>query len=275
MIDDLGGGEPRREAEQLAGLVAVTQPAAMHQLHDMVGDRRAEHMAETGRHPPFRAEQRQRDALAAEDGLECGDGARGDDVDRLVQAVGGSAHEGPRRVTVLDDRERGVGQGAERHHRLAEDAPEGAGHVLAEDGGQPQLAHRDADPPADLPGGALDVGQHVAVLAGGPQWGVLGGAGERAAAAPVDLQTAAHHHRLQRRALRSGADDGRGGIRGERAGMVQRGAGVGFPDADVDDDVRVELGDDVDDAFALRRLEEVELGHSQAAAGRVHVDAHE
>ena len=123
--------------------------------------------------------------------------------------------------------------------------------MLAQHRGEAQLADGDTDPPADLASRTLDVGEHVAVLGGGVQRGVLGGTGGRVAGPAVDLDAAAHHHALQRRALGRGTDHGGGGVGGELASVSQAGSSIGFPDAQVDEHVRVELGDDIDDAFAL------------------------
>ena len=228
------------EAEHLAGHGAVGETAAVHELDDVLGDGRAEQMAQLPGDGPLGAEQRQRHPLAAHDGLGDGDGVRSDDVQRLVEPVGGSGHERSRCVAVFDDRERRVGEHAERHDRLAQQATERAGHVLAQHGRQAQLADGDAHAAADVAGRLLDVGQHAAVLGGGVQRCVLGGASGRAAVAAVHLDAAAHHHALERRALGGGADDGGGGVGGELAGVGQPGAGVGFPHAEVDEHVRVE-----------------------------------
>ena len=93
--------------------------------------------------------------------------------------------------------------------------------------------------------------------------------------AAVDLHPAAKHHGLQRRALGGRAHDGGGGVGGEPPGVRKTDAGVGLPDAEIDEHVRVERGDDLDDAIALRGLEQMELGLAKSPARRVHIDADE
>ena len=83
----------------------------------------------------------------------------------------------------------------------------------------------------------------LAVLARRVDVGRLVGSGRRAAGPAVDLDAAAHDHRLQRPALGGGAEDRRRRVVGELAGRRRVGPAVRLPHRDVHDDVRVERGD--------------------------------
>ena len=77
----------------------------------------------------------------------------------------------------------------------------------------------------------------------------------------------------QRRALGGRSDDRGGRVAGEPLGHGGAGAGVGLPDGEVHQHVRVERRDDVDDPLAIAGIDEVELAATQPAPGRIDVDA--
>ena len=264
-----------REAEQVAHPRVVGQPAAVHHLDDVVGHRRAEHAADHGRDPPVGPDQRDRQPPSAPGALQRGDPAVGDDVHRLIESIPGGDDEGPGGVGVLDDGERRVGQHAERDRRLAQQAAERARDVRAEHGARADGADGDADAGADRVRRALDVGQLAAVPAGRVDGGVLVGAGGRAAGPAVDLDPAAHDHRLEGAALGRGAEDRRrrlvGESRGDGGAARLNGSHTamwtttcGLNAVTVSTMRSCSLGRDA-----------VEHGPVETAAGRIGVDAHE
>ena len=124
-----------------------------------------------------------------------------------------------------------------------------------------------ADAGADGVGGALDAGDHLAVAGGRVDAGGLVGPGGSAAPTAVDLDAAAHDDRLQRPALGGGAEDGGGGVVGELPRQGGCGPAEGFPHGDVHDDVRVERGDQVDDAVVVGRARSDGTRPCRAASG--------
>ena len=93
------------------------------------------------------------------------------------------------------------------------------------------------------------------------------------AATTVDLDAAAHDDRLEGGTFRSCCDDRGCCLTGEPFGQGGSGACIGLPDRQVNQHVRVERGDDIDDALAVAGIDEVELAAAQAAPWRVDVDA--
>ncbi len=128
----------------------------------------------------------------------------------------------------------------------------------AEDGCEADGANRDADTFADLGCGVLDRGDGASPVARGGDRRRLARPREGAACASVDLDAAAHHDVFERRAFGCGTEDRRGGLIGEGCRNVRCGAGVGLPDADMDEHVRVELGDGLDDSVVLVGVNPVE-----------------
>ena len=100
----------------------------------------------------------------------------------------------------------------------------------------------------------------------------LVGTGERVAVASVQLDTAAHHDVLERAALGSGADEGVGGGQGEGPGEFGSGAGIGLPHREVDEHMRIEGRDHLDDAVAIGGFDAQELGAAETTARRVDID---
>ncbi len=58
-------------------------------------------------------------------------------------------------------------------------------------------------------------------------------------------------------------------------GLGRRCSGVGLPDAEVDHDLRVELGDDPVNLGFVEGIDPMEIGRTETTARRVHIDAAE
>ena len=63
------------------------------------------------------------------------------------------------------------------------------------------------------------------------------------------------------------------GLRGEALGQIGSGAGIGFPHRKVQQHMRVEPGDNVDDALAIAGLDQMELAATKSPPRRVDIDA--
>ena len=99
------------------------------------------------------------------------------------------------------------------------------------------------------------------------------GASQRLLASPIDLDATAHHDRLQRPAFGGRAHDRCGRLVGELSGVVGAGTRMRFPHGQMDEDMRIERSDHIDDPFAIGGFDAMELGLAQAAPWRVDVDA--
>ena len=247
----------------------------MDRLEDVVGDRRTEQPADHPGDAPLRADQRDREAATAADRLEHGDRTVVDDVHRLVQAALGGGDEGAGALDVLGDGERRVGEHAERHRRHAQQPAERARHVRA-DARLPRRTAPTGTPiaPADRVGGRLDRGEVAAELRRRGDRRRLVGSGQRCRGPAVDLDAAAHDDRLERPALGDRAEDRLVAACSVRV-VACRGARPTerLPHRQVHDHVRVERGDQLEDAVVVARAHEVELGAVQPSARRVGVDA--
>ena len=140
-------------------------------------------------------------------------------------------------------------------------------HAPEADGGD-----RDADPPPDVTGGDLDLGERPAELAGRSDRRRLVGAGRRAAGPAVDLDAAADDDRLQRPALGGCAERRDRRLRGQRLGRLRVGSAERLPHRHVHDDVRIEPLDKGQNAIVIVRRGEVELGPLEPSPWRVGVD---
>ena len=177
-------------------------------------------------------------------------------------------------LDVLDDGERRIGEHAERDHRHAQQPPERARHVRTEHRAHADGTDSDADAPPDgrRRSSRCRPASARSRSSGSTSASSSGRVGD-AARPPVDLDAAAHDDALERPALGRGAEDRRGGVVGQLAGLVGRGPAVGLPHRDVDDDVGIEGGDRLDDAVVVVRRDEVERRPVQTPSRRIDVDA--
>ena len=150
---------------QLLHPPVVGQAAPVQRLEDVVGDRRPGEpgddlamrqsgpMSGNGMRPPRRIACSAVIAPLAEH------------VDRLVEPALGGGDEGPGALDVLDDAEGRVGEHAERDDRHAQQPTERARHVRTEHAAEAHGGDRHADAPADVAGGALDLGERAPEVA--------------------------------------------------------------------------------------------------------------
>ena len=144
---------------------AVGESAAVHDLHHVLGDRRAEHVRQPSRDRPLGTDHRQRDAPTAQHRLQAGDRARRDDVDRIGRGDARAAATNARAASASSTTVNGGsastlnGTAGWRSSR-----PSGLGTCGPEHRRQPQRAHGDADALAGGAGGVLEALDHAAVL---------------------------------------------------------------------------------------------------------------
>ena len=77
---------------------------------------------------------------------------------------------------------------------------------------------------------------------------------------------------FERAALGSRTEDGDRRVVGELRGERRAGTGVGFPDADVDQHVRIEVDDGLDDAVVFVGVNPVERRTLEPAPRRIGID---
>ena len=183
------------------------------------------------------------------------------------QAVPDGGHEGVGRVVLVHDRERRIGEGAERHRRHAQEAAERARDVRAEHRCQSQRADADADPLRDRRPGLLDVGQHRPHSDVGSRATSSHGRVTDPRAAPVDLDPAAQDDRLERPALRHRAQHRDHRVVGEPPRGVGCRPGVWLPHCEMHQHMRVEPGHLADDAVVLTGHDTMEDRSTQPGSG--------
>ena len=104
------------------------------------------------------------------------------------------------------------------------------------------------------------------------EWCGLVGASRGVARPSVCLSGTADHDVGQRRAFGRCTEDRDRRVTGQPLRRCGVDPGIGLPHRDVDDDVRIELGDDVDDPGPVARVDAVEHRRAQAPSGRIDVD---
>ncbi len=177
-----------------------------------------------------------------------------------------------RGVVVLDDGERGIGESAERHPGLAQEASEGRWHVGTEHRCEADRSDGDADVDPLSRRCARWRRRGASPVARGSDRSRLAGRVMRYGERPVDLDAAAHDDVFERGALGCGTEDRGGRLIGEDGSHV-RCRGIGLPDADVDQHVRVELGDGFDDSVVLVGVNSVKDRTLEPVSRRIGIDS--
>ncbi len=186
----------------------------MKHLLDVFRYRCADQVRDPAGNCPFGSNHRERNSATTPDRLQHRDRPGGDNVERLVDPRLRSGDERFRRVMLVNDRERWVGECAERHRWHSQNTAKWVGNVRAEDRCTPQAADRDANSTTDRIGGCFDLCQHSPPLAGRIRVDLFTWPGDRAPGPSVDLDSAAHDDRLERTTLGCGTQDRRGGVIG-------------------------------------------------------------
>ena len=137
---------------------------------------------------------------------------------------------------------------------------------------QPERADGDADAFADTGGSSFDGGDGATPVARGLDRCGLVGAGQGSASPAVHLDPAADHQVFERTALGSCSDDRCRGRIGQQRRGVGSGACIGFPHPDVDEHVRVEVDDGVDDSIVFVGVDPVEYRTIESAPRWIGID---
>jgi len=144
--------------------------------------------------------------------------------------------------------------------------------VGAEHGSEADRTDGDADAFAHTSGGPFDRGNGASPVARGSDRCGLIGPGQRAPCTPVDLDPAANDHVLEGWTLGGGAEDRGGGLIGEHGRGLGRGACIGFPHADMHEDMGIEIDDRFDDSIVLVGMNPMEYRTMEASPRRIGID---
>lgn len=247
----------------------------MHQLGDVIGNRRAGQMAECARDPPFRSDEGDRYPTTAPSGLQRGDRSGCDHVHRLRKADSCCGDERVRGVTIFDHGEWWVGEDAERDRGHAQEASEWRRHVRTEHRCQSDCADGHPDPLTDACCCAFDRVDGVAPSARRQSWSRFVGACQRASGPAVDLDSAANDDVLERGTLGGRAENRRRRLIGEHRCSLRCCTGIGLPHADMDQDVRVEVDHRLHDSVVLVGMNSVKHRTMEPSSRRISVDPRE
>ena len=199
-------------------------------VHPQRGDRPRQH--------PSRSEYRERPAATDSNRFERADDTGAGDVD--CTGIGGLERGDHRtgRVVAMQQRERGIGHGAHRHHRQAQITTEWTREMRTDEWRETQHRDRHVGDPAQPPRRGLNGGQRASERGGGIGWHRLVGGRGGSAPPPVHLEARPHHHDPQRRGGREGAEQIAGACVGVLRGLCGPKPGVGFVDAEMHHHVR-------------------------------------
>ena len=123
--------------------------------------------------------------------------------------------------------------------------------------------------------GCLEACNHAAEFGGGIHRRRFVGARQRTSGPAVDRCTAAQHNVFERRAFGGRTEERRRCLLGERARVRRVGPGIGFPDGNVNEHMRVETRDDVHNLTAMVSFDSMKHRLTQPAPRRIHVDTFE
>ena len=140
---DLLGRPHRAQLEHLDGLRPVRGPALGHELEDVGRHRRAGQLGQPRRDPPARSEHRPRDPPTEPHGLPHARRAGTDDVERPVDAEHQRGDHRPRRVLLVEELERRVGERGHRDDRQPQQPAERRRDVRAGFGSHAQRGDRE------------------------------------------------------------------------------------------------------------------------------------
>ena len=244
-------------------------------LHHVFGNRRPEEMSDSSGDGPFRAEQGKWNVLRSTDRVEPAHLTGSHHVDRSAGNPPGGEHEGPCRVGLVQHAVARRRQHVERHEWKTQQPPEWARDVGTDHRSQTQRRHLHRRAVERAISRVFEMHEHAAVLRGGCQRSVLVGPVGSVTAPSIHLDARTQHDVTQGGCPATSREHALGGQTRVVLGESGVHPGVGFPHAEMDDDMGIEFFHHRRGPHQVGRLDEMERGLRQPSARGVEVDAHD